>query len=197
MLFRMLAVLEIICFVQVMWTACHALENSVTKEKIFLGKFEYTTHLVKGDVYFDPTKNSLFIDRFYYDGKGPDFIKFVFVPHGSDEWKDDGENGIPLKIMERGLQTRIENEVLNEDLNLLLPPGVSVKELYRLSFWCQKYGVSFGRVYPKEDNSNPRESLIEIGPFIQTEHGISGNVFIQDNETLVIQDFNYDGTVMV
>ena len=64
-----------------------------------------------------------------------------------------------------------------------------------LSFWCPKYGVSFGRAYPNEDGVVPKGLIKEIGPLIETEHAISGTVFIQDNATLLIRDFNYDGTV--
>ena len=48
---------------------------------------------------------------------------------------------------------------------------------------------------PNEKNDIPKSSAKEIGPFVNTEHAVSGNVFIQDNTTLFIQDFNYDGTV--
>lgn len=170
------------------------MENDATRGKTFLGTFEHTTHLVKGDVYLNPDKKSLFIHRFYYDGKGPDFLQFVFVPLSYDEWKDDGENGFSLQIEERGLSAQIEGEVLNENLNVLLPSGSNVEELFRLSFWCQKYGVSFGRMYPSINNSKPKEVLIEVGTFVDIEHAVSGMVFIKDNKTLVIRDFNYDGT---
>lgn len=185
----MINVLQSLC------THCHALENDATRGKTFLGTFEHTTHLVKGDVYLNPDKKSLFIHRFYYDGKGPDFLQFVFVPLSYDEWKDDGENGFSLQIEERGLSAQIEGEVLNENLNVLLPSGSNVEELFRLSFWCQKYGVSFGRMYPSINNSKPKEVLIEVGTFVDIEHAVSGMVFIKDNKTLVIRDFNYDGTV--
>ena len=185
---------------QNMWTSCAASDifaSDVTIGKEFLGKFKYTTHLVQGDVYLNPDKKSLFVHRFYYDGDGPDFIQFVFVPLGSDPWKDDGENGVTLQIEERRLSTKIEGEVLNENLNLLLPSDINVEDLYRLSFWCQKYGVSFGRAYHStEDDSSPSKLVKEVGPFLDTEHAVSGTVFIQDNSTLVIRDFNYDGTVI-
>ena len=176
---------------------CREIENDVTKGKLFLGSFNHTTHLVQGDVYLNEDQKSLFVHRFYYDGKGPDFIQFVFVPKDADQWKDDGENGKVLQIEERQLNTKIEGEVLNKNLNLLLPPGFDVSNLYRLSFWCQKYGVSFGRMYPSESKRRPRQLLLEIGPFVDAEHAVSGNVFIKDNETLIIRDFSYDGTVRI
>ena len=174
---------------------CQAVEDDITKGKLFLGSFERTTHLVQGDVYLNEDQKSLFIHRFYYDGKGPDFIQFVFVPKDADQWKDDGENGQVLKVQEREFSTRIEGEVLNEDLNLLLPSGLDVSNLYRLSFWCQKYGVSFGRMYPSESQRRPRQLLLEIGPFVESEHAVAGTVFIKDNATLIVRDFSYDGTV--
>ena len=174
---------------------CQTVESNVTEGKLYLGSFSRTTHLVQGDVYLNEDQKSLFIHRFYYDGKGPDFIQFVFVPKDADQWKDDGENGEALQIQEREFSTRIEGEVLNEDLTLLLPSGLDASDLYRLSFWCQKYGVSFGRMYPSENKRRPKELLLEIGPFVESEHAVAGNVFIKDNETLIIRDFSYDGTV--
>ena len=46
-----------------------------------------------------------------------------------------------------------------------------------------------------EKEETPKLLAKEIGPFVKTEHAVSGNVFIQDNATLIIRDFNYDGTV--
>ena len=46
-----------------------------------------------------------------------------------------------------------------------------------------------------EKDEGPNLLAKEIGKFVKTEHAVSGNVFIQDNATLFIQDFNYDGTV--
>ena len=48
---------------------------------------------------------------------------------------------------------------------------------------------------PNEKDERPNLLAKEIGPFVKTEHAVSGNVFIQDNATLFIQEFNYDGTV--
>ena len=46
-----------------------------------------------------------------------------------------------------------------------------------------------------EKDGRPNLLAKDIGPFVKTEHAVSGNVFIQDNATIFIQDFNYDGTV--
>ena len=48
---------------------------------------------------------------------------------------------------------------------------------------------------PNEKDEGPNLLAKEIGPLVNTEHAVSGNVYIQDNTTLFIQDFNYDGTV--
>ena len=48
---------------------------------------------------------------------------------------------------------------------------------------------------PNVKDEGPNLLAKEIGQFVKTEHAVSGNVFIQDNATLFIQDFNYDGTV--
>ncbi len=34
-----------------------------------------------------------------------------------------------------------------------------------------------------------------VGSFIRTEHNVTGDVFIVDNNTLLLQDFSYDGKV--
>ena len=61
-----------------------------------------------------------------------------------------------------------------------------------LTFVSSCYTLSSDR---NEKDERPKPSAKEIGAFVNTEHAVSGNVFIQDNTTLFIQDFNYDGTV--
>ena len=61
-----------------------------------------------------------------------------------------------------------------------------------LTFVSSCYTLSSDR---NQKDERPKPSAKEIGPFVNTEHAVSGNVFIQDNTTLFIQDFNYDGTV--
>ena len=47
--------------------------------------------------------------------------------------------------------------------------------------------------YALEDDAT--RGLLEIGPFVESEHAVSGTVFIKDNKTLIIRNFSYDGTV--
>jgi len=171
-------------------------------QKTYLGELKYTTHLVQGQIYYDNEKGTLFVHRFYYDGKGPGPIQFIFVPRGVSAYED----GTPLAIEEK-LDTPeevsfVEGEVLNEDLNLLLPEGLTVKDLDRLVFWCGLFGVSFGRMDVDEKGPTkqvflgqrrPKPAQRYIGSFRETQHGISGDVYVVDNSTLYIADFNYDG----
>ena len=35
----------------------------------------------------------------------------------------------------------------------------------------------------------------EIGPFVETDHGVNGSVHIIDSKTIKISDFTYDGKI--
>jgi len=176
------------------------------EDKTYLGEFKFTTHEVQGQVYYDNTNGKIFIHRFYYDGKGPGPIQFRFVPRGVDAYED----GTPVAVEERLVvgpdgsleSVGITSEVLNENLNLVLPEGSTVNDLDRLVFWCDLYGVSFGRMDVDEKGPTkqfflgqrrPKEAERYVGPFVETQHGIAGDVYIIDNSTLYIADFNYDG----
>ena len=74
----------------------------------------------------------------------------------------------------------VEGEVLNEDLNLLLPEGLTVKDLDRLVFWCGLFGVSFGRMDVDEKGPTkqvflgqrrPKPAQRYIGSFRETQVG--------------------------
>ena len=77
-------------------------------------------------------------------------FQFRFVPRGVDAYED----GTPVAVEERLVvgpdgsleSVGITSEVLNENLNLVLPEGSTVNDLDRLVFWCDLYGVSFGRM---------------------------------------------------
>ena len=163
----------------------------VVKNHRYLGSFKYPTHLVQGEIYLDPSGNKLLIHRFYYDGKGPGGIQFMFVVKGVKDYA----RGIPMAIEERGYDDQIEGEVLNEDLSLVIPEGLSANDLDRLVFWCQEYGVSFGRMDVDERGPRPKAPIRFVGPIIKGEHAVSGDVYIMDDRTLYIANFNYDGTV--
>ena len=65
---------------------------------------------------------------------------------------------------------------------------------------CKIYGVSFGRVDADEARGfdlpdRPILDMEYVGPFVDTEHSVAGDVYIRDSETLVIRDFSFDGRV--
>lgn len=114
---------------------------------------------------------------------------FFFLAHFSSP------QGIPLRVRESEFRPDLP-EVLNKNLTLDLPGPLTVQDVGRLVVWCPEYGVSFGRVdLTEKPEKVPNLELEHVGPFIKTEHAVKGTVFIQDDETLVIHDFNYDGQV--
>ena len=65
---------------------------------------------------------------------------------------------------------------------------------------CKIYGVSFGRVDADEARGfelpdRPILDMLYVGPFVDSEHSVAGDVYIRDSETLVIKDFSFDGRV--
>lgn len=50
-----------------------------------------------------------------------------------------------------------------------------------------------GRRSPRKLEEERPGEIFRLGNFIQTEHAVNGEVFIQDRETFIIRDFNYDG----
>ena len=68
------------------------------------------------------------------------------------------------------------------------------------SIRCKIYGVSFGRVDADEARGfelpdRPILDMVYVGPFVDSEHSVAGDVYIRDSETLVIKDFSFDGRV--
>jgi hypothetical protein len=62
--------------------------------------------------------------------------------------------------------------------------------------------VSFGRVDVDQARgfdltARPMMDLYHVGSFVQTEHGVQGDVYIRDSQTIVIRNFSYDGRVRI
>ena len=89
----------------------------------------------------------------------------------------------------------------NTNYTLTLPFRMKISEFERIVLWCEEYGVSFGRIdllKGREDPSSlerPNLDLTEVGPLVDTEHDVGGTLFIDNDEFLIIRDFNYDGQV--
>lgn len=171
----------------------NVVNGEVPSDWEYYGKFRFVQHFVQGELYGKDSK-SLFIHRFYYDGEGPPGVTFVAIPKDETNYAQ----GIPLKIAELDNQEQVPR-TLNANYTLALPRNLRVSDVDRLVVWCSEYGVSFGRVDLKEARNTrperPNTDLILVGPFTNVEHLVSGTVYIQDREHLVIRDFNYDGQV--
>lgn len=169
----------------------NVVNGEVPSDWEYYGKFRFVQHFVQGELYGKDSK-SLFIHRFYYDGEGPPGVTFVAIPKDETNYAQ----GIPLKIAELDNQEQVPR-TLNANYTLALPRNLRVSDVDRLVVWCSEYGVSFGRVDLKEARNTrperPNTDLILVGPFTNVEHLVSGTVYIQDREHLVIRDFNYDG----
>ncbi len=120
--------------------------------EVYVGRFEVTTHLVQGHVYFDADTSTITLKRFYYDGDGPAEIQFVSVPKGEEDYG----KGAPLDIIavhshspqdaENGGKTftvvsknGIEGPVYNRNVTLAL--DVPLDTVGRIVVWCPLYEV--------------------------------------------------------
>lgn len=162
-------------------------------DEVFIGNFAVTSHGVQGPIYFREATNSLRIVRLYYDGEGPGPIQFRATTDDHRDYQD----GLPLSIVEAndGEIVDLERPIYNENITLTLG-NISFNQVRKIVIWCKLYGVSLGRVDLAENSAEPpRQPLFEIGPFLQTEHGVSGVVHVVDDETLLIRDFTYDAQV--
>ncbi len=76
-------------------------------------------------------------------------------------------------------------------------PCAQASEVSLVILWCPEYEVSFGRVDLEEASSSspavPPPPLTYVGPFVETEHAVAGDVYVRDARTLVVRNFNYDG----
>ena len=105
-----------------------------------------------------------------------------------------------MEISEFNNARTFSSAIFNRNLSLSLPAHLDLSEVGRLVVWCPEYESSFGRVDLEaarngEEATERPKRLTEVGPLIQGEHGVQGRVYIQDEETLIIRDFNFDGRV--
>jgi len=118
------------------------------ESKEFLGSLVTIIHQVTGDVYSEG-KQKIVIKDLTYDGQGPD--AFFYAGTRSSLPNDDGGivlpypfNGRHFKYQDRGIP--ILPSFNKEDIELTLPPGVTVDQLRWMSLWCRKFGISFGHI---------------------------------------------------
>ena len=64
-------------------------------------------------------------------------------------------------------------------------------EIKWLSVWCRVFHVNFGDVsFPSEPKP---PALVKVGDFSTLDHGLSGEVFVINENTLLVKNFSYDG----
>ena len=110
----------------------------------------------------------------------------------------------------------------NEQLILTMPAGTTVHDIGRLVIWCKLASVFFNSpmqfpnplVFPTNTTSvvvtetptQPSPATTEpptiivvtmlplkIGTFVNLQHGIAGTVYADNNSTIRIENFHYDG----
>jgi hypothetical protein len=110
-----------------------------------LGRLTGHDHDVSGDV-LAPSPQTLLIKNFKYDGSGPD--AFFWVGTSGNEPSESGHI-LPFPFTGRFYHyTDPEAPVLRrffgEDVELTLPPEVSVDQIRWISVWCRRFSVNFG-----------------------------------------------------
>lgn len=111
----------------------------------FLGRLTGHDHGVSGDV-LAPNSNSLLIKNFKYDGSGPD--AYFWVGSTGNEPNEVGQI-VPFPFSGRFYHytdpdAPILRQFFGEDLELTLPPNVTVEELRWISVWCRRFAINFG-----------------------------------------------------
>jgi len=140
------------------------------------------------------------LGRFTYDGQGPAGVRFSLLPAfgGRGSLRDYDIRGLDV-LNVSGLTDGSPTDLPKlANANLSLTSPVDVANVSRLAVWCPEFGVAFGRVDLDEARSEgltPPPPPVKVGPFLATEHGVAGTVFVQDDNTLLIRDFSYDGRV--
>ncbi len=59
--------------------------------------------------------------------------------------------------------------------------------------WCRQYRINFGDL--AMDQVEPAQTMTKVGDLSELDYDVSGTVYIQDDTTLVIKDFTYNGKV--
>ena len=114
------------------------------------------------------------------------------------------------------------NAFNNEQLVLTMPAGTTVHDIGHLVIWCQAFDVFFNSpmqfpnplvfptntttvvvtetpTQPSPTTTEPPTIIVvtmlplEIGTFVNLQHGIAGTVYADNNSTIRIENFHYDG----
>ena len=111
----------------------------------FLGKLNGHEHGVSGDVLARNSK-SLIIKNFRYDGAGPDAYFWIGTTGNGPN-----EAGQILPYPYKGRfyhytdpDAPVLRQFFGEDVELTLPPEVSVDQIRWISVWCRRFAVNFG-----------------------------------------------------
>ena len=111
----------------------------------FLGRLTGHDHDVSGDV-LAPNSNSLLIKNFKYDGRGPD--AFFWVGTSGNEPNEIGHI-VPVPFLGRFYHytdpdAPVLRQFFGEDVELTLPPDLTVDKIRWISVWCRRFAVNFG-----------------------------------------------------
>ena len=77
-----------------------------------------------------------------------------------------------------------------------MPGDLKPKDIKWLSVWCRQFKVNFGDVFFPDDMESKLEDiyedifeaeLVKVGNLKNYAHGISGEVFVKDEKTLIIK----------
>ena len=90
-----------------------------------------------------------------------------------------------------------------QQLILTMPSGTTVHDIGHLAIWCQLASVFFNQPLQFPDSivfaTEPPAvvcssySPVMIGSFVTIQHDVSGTVYVDDNTTLRVENFHYDG----
>ena len=71
-----------------------------------------------------------------------------------------------------------------------MPENLKSSEIKWVSVWCRQFHVNFGDVFfPTE----PKPAQVKVVDFSTLDHGLSGEVFVINENTLLVKSFSYDG----
>ncbi len=132
----------------------------------FLGRLTGHDHGVSGDV-LTPNPNTLLIKNFKYDGTGPD--AYFWVGTSGNEPNEVGHIA-PYPFVGRFYHytdpdAPILRQFFGEDVELTLPPNVTVDELRWISVWCRRFAINFGDlILKKPGDKGKQRSFAELTP---------------------------------
>jgi hypothetical protein len=155
------------------------------------------------------SQSSLLINRFSYDGLGPEAFFLVGTT---------GSPGIEGTILSHPWDGRsygyfdedapiIRNSFMEEDVVLHLPDSIRADEVAWVSVWCREFSVDFGSLLVpqgidfsslenRQQHVQPATSsgnAVSFGRLSENAHGVEGQVIATGPSTLLLSDFSYDG----